>query len=207
MSCPCWEQPRAASRHAKRRSMNTRHFESFMHLQVVLAPLYATHVAACALAMGMMTSCKPLYRHLRRKYINTFHFYFTLTITPVYCTLIRQCTISSKLRVRNRVNLNVTIWLSVEKVLKNYCSESCVGTTVLLCTLLSIITVAYYVSSLANYYIICFSWNFVISGVFINLVKLDLYDVFRSCFVCSFHFREIVIPNSYISFCCKYWFW
>lgn len=56
MSCPCWEQPRAPSRHAKRRSMNTRHFESFMHLQVVLARLYATHVAACALAMGMMTS-------------------------------------------------------------------------------------------------------------------------------------------------------
>lgn len=64
MSCPCWEQPRAPSRHAKPRSMNTRHFESFMHLQVVLAravhtqhtwPRVRAYVPACS-AMGMMTS-------------------------------------------------------------------------------------------------------------------------------------------------------
>ncbi|XP_076163068.1 uncharacterized protein LOC143144494 [Ptiloglossa arizonensis] len=70
MSCPCWEQPRAPSRHAKPRSMNTRHFESFMHLQVVLARPYATHVAACALAMGMMTS-QAAYRRISSKVLGS----------------------------------------------------------------------------------------------------------------------------------------
>lgn len=51
MSCPCWEQPRAPSRHAKPRSMNTRHFESFMHLQVVLARAFHTqHTWPCSRA-------------------------------------------------------------------------------------------------------------------------------------------------------------
>lgn len=79
MSCPCWEQPRAPSRHAKRRSMNTRHFESFMHLQVVLARLYAIHVTACALAMGMMTSQVMYHTFVESTYLIVFRFFLILS--------------------------------------------------------------------------------------------------------------------------------